>query len=162
LNVQHRISQLHKHRYSSIEDNYLFMVHVRLRHPLLCIHTVHVRICNIKSFNHTHISITVDCSRGVVVELTGALALQTSKSIFINQYIIISWREVLYKRLTEVSDSSCLLLLVRGHHLFDLSYRLSWVQALGTSLGAVHDSVASVEGERILQLGQTFLCEFVS
>jgi len=65
-----------------------------------------------------------------VVELTGALALQTSKSIFINQYLIISWREVLYKRTTEVSDSGRLLLLVRGHHLFDLRYRLSRVQAL--------------------------------
>lgn len=69
----------------------------------------------------------------------------------------------MYKRTTEVSDhSSSLILLVRGHHLLDLSYRFPWVQALGTGLGAVHDGVAAVKGERILQLGQAFLCEFVS
>lgn len=33
---------------------------------------------------------------------------------------------------------------------------------LGAGLSAVHDSVAAVEGERILQLGQTLLCEVVS
>lgn len=57
--------------------------------------------------------------------------LQTSKIIFTYQFIISSWREVLYKRTTEVSDhSSSLILLVRGHHLLDLSYRFPWVQAL--------------------------------
>lgn len=115
----------------------------------------------------------------------------------------------MYKRTSGVSDGSGLLLLVRGHHFFNLSYRFSWVQALrgrrarkssenyfeifkrmerrkpscqgqyiihstrygcrsvrtgylGAGLSAVHDSVAAVEGERILQLGQTLLCELVS
>lgn len=33
---------------------------------------------------------------------------------------------------------------------------------LGASLSAVHDSVAAIQGEWILQLGQTLLCELVS
>lgn len=36
----------------------------------------------------------------------------------------------MYKRTSGVSDGSGLLLLVRGHHFFNLSYRFSWVQAL--------------------------------
>jgi len=33
---------------------------------------------------------------------------------------------------------------------------------LGAGFGAVHDGVAAVQRERILQLGQTFLCELIS
>lgn len=33
---------------------------------------------------------------------------------------------------------------------------------LGAGFGAVHDSVTAVEGEWILQLGQTLLCELIS
>lgn len=33
---------------------------------------------------------------------------------------------------------------------------------LGAGFGTVHDSVAAVEGEWILQLGQTLLCELIS
>ena len=33
---------------------------------------------------------------------------------------------------------------------------------LRTGLRAVHDSVAAVERERVLQLGQTLLCEIIS
>lgn len=33
---------------------------------------------------------------------------------------------------------------------------------LGAGLSAVHDSVAAIERERILQLGQTLLCELIT
>ena len=36
-----------------------------------------------------------------------------------------------------------------------------WVY-LGAGLSAVHDGVTAVEGEGILELGQTLLCELVS
>jgi hypothetical protein len=40
------------------------------------------------------------------------------------------------------------------HHLLDLGDRLGRVQALGAGLGAVHDGVAAIEPERILQIVQ--------
>ena len=40
------------------------------------------------------------------------------------------------------------------HHLLDLGNRLGRVQALGASLGAIHDRVAAVKPERIFQIIQ--------
>src|SRR5476651_1366244 len=37
------------------------------------------------------------------------------------------------------------------HHLLDLADRLGRVEAFGTGLGAVHDGVAAIEAERILE-----------
>src|SRR5690606_3710537 len=42
--------------------------------------------------------------------------------------------------------------LPRDHHLLDLRDRLGGVQPLGAGLGAVHDRVAAVELERILEV----------
>src|SRR5436190_9952238 len=36
-------------------------------------------------------------------------------------------------------------------HLLDAPDRLGWVEALGTGLGAVHDRVAAIELERVLE-----------
>src|SRR5260221_5002288 len=38
------------------------------------------------------------------------------------------------------------------HHLLDLGDRLGRIEALGAGLGAVHDGVAAIEPERILEL----------
>ncbi len=40
--------------------------------------------------------------------------------------------------------------------------RCAWTGYLRAGLGAVHNSVTAIEGERILQLWKTLLCEFVS
>lgn len=54
------------------------------------------------------------------------------------------------------------LLLVGGHHLLDLSDGFPRVQALGAGPRAVHDGVAAVQREGVLQLGQALLREVVS
>lgn len=52
--------------------------------------------------------------------------------------------------------------LCNGNDLRCVYSRRGLTVYLGAGLGAVHYSVAAVEGERILQLGQTLLCELVS
>src|SRR5262249_62275004 len=36
--------------------------------------------------------------------------------------------------------------------LLDLRYGLSWIEPLGAGLGAIHDSVAAIEAERVLKI----------
>ena len=48
------------------------------------------------------------------------------------------------------------------HALLDLGNTLAWVQTLGADLGAVHDSLALVQLEGIIQIVQPFLCEVVT
>lgn len=51
---------------------------------------------------------------------------------------------------------------VARHELLDLGNGQARVQALGTSLGAVHDGVATVDGEVVLKFGQSFVAELVA
>src|SRR5262245_7780833 len=48
------------------------------------------------------------------------------------------------------------------HQLLDLGDRLGRVQALRTGLGAVHDGVAAIEPERILELVETLAGRLVA
>src|SRR5471032_2709953 len=48
------------------------------------------------------------------------------------------------------------------HQLLDLGDRLGRIEALGTGLGAVHDRVAAVEPERILELVEALALGFVA
>ena len=52
--------------------------------------------------------------------------------------------------------------LFRRHALFDLCNGLARIQVLGTDLGAVHDCVASIQFEGIVQVVQPFLGHFVA
>lgn len=48
------------------------------------------------------------------------------------------------------------------HHVDVCMWLQKCAAYLGAGLSAVHDRVAAVEGERILQLGQALLCELVT
>ena len=52
--------------------------------------------------------------------------------------------------------------LIGGHHFLDFSNSFAWIQPLGAGPCAVHDGVAAVQRERVLQLGQALLSEVVS
>ena len=52
---------------------------------------------------------------------------------------------------------------MHGSNLFlDVGDRFAWVQVFGTRFGAVHNRVATVQFERIVQIFQTFFGEFIA
>ena len=50
----------------------------------------------------------------------------------------------------------------RHHHLLDLADRLGRVQVFRAGAGAVHDGVAAVEAERVLEVVEAFAGGFVA
>src|SRR6202042_273467 len=61
--------------------------------------------------------------------------------------------------------SACLrrlLLPPLDHHLLDVDDRLGRIQALGTGLRAVHDGVAAIEAERVLEAIKPLALRFVA
>src|SRR5258705_13539288 len=52
----------------------------------------------------------------------------------------------------QAGEGEASLHLPRDHHLLDLGDRLGGIEALRAGLGAVHDGVAAVEPERILEV----------
>lgn len=69
---------------------------------------------------------------------------------------------MIFKRLFRKLRGRRSFFLVCCHHFLDFCNGLPWVEPLGACLCAVHNSVAAIEGEWVLQLRQTLLSEIVT
>merc|ERR1719483_171173 len=86
-----------------------------------------------------------------------------SRQVIANSWSVISQTESpsnTMKNCMYIKNLLCFL--VAHHHLLDLSNGTSWVQALRTSLGAVHDGVAAVNTVAILHLGEALFGEVIT